>query len=293
MLRTAGKDTTRSTMARGIALHIGLNGVDPAHYGGWSGPLSGCEADAEDLEELALIQGFETSILLTRQATRQAVVDCIKRAAATCKPGDIFFLSYSGHGGQVPDFGNDQERDLKDETWCLYDGQLIDDELWIQWESFREDVRILVLSDSCHSGTTVKAAYDPLVRSGALDTPVTTSGQPAPVFRVMPDDVALRTFRKNRESYQTIAADLRPQRPVAATVLLISGCQDNQLSLDGTFNGLFTGTLLRVWAGGQFSGNYTDLHTEILSRMPPTQSPNHVVYGTPMPTFDAQQPFTI
>ena len=41
---------------------------------------------------------------------------------------------------------------------------------------------------------------------------------------------------------------------VGATVLLVSGCQDNQLSLDGFSNGLFTENLLAVWADGGWSG---------------------------------------
>jgi hypothetical protein len=37
-----------------------------------------------------------------------------------------------------------------------------------------------------------------------------------------------------------------------ATILLLSGCQDNQLSHDGAFNGLFTSQLLKVWKNGLF-----------------------------------------
>ena len=40
-------------MARGIALTIGLNSVDPKHYAGWSGELNACEADAEDMASIA------------------------------------------------------------------------------------------------------------------------------------------------------------------------------------------------------------------------------------------------
>jgi hypothetical protein len=36
-------------MARGQALTIGLNAVDPKHYEGWSGELNACEADANDM----------------------------------------------------------------------------------------------------------------------------------------------------------------------------------------------------------------------------------------------------
>ncbi|WP_345483022.1 hypothetical protein, partial [Actinopolymorpha pittospori] len=40
-------------------------------------------------------------------------------------------------------------------------------------------------------------------------------------------------------------------------VLLISGCQDDQLSLDGQRNGLFTQTLRHVWNDGWTSPGST------------------------------------
>ena len=32
-----------------LALHVGLNLVDPKAYGGWDGPLAACEFDARDM----------------------------------------------------------------------------------------------------------------------------------------------------------------------------------------------------------------------------------------------------
>ncbi len=61
----------------------------------------------------------------------------------------------------------------------------------------------------------------------------------------------------------------------------------------GWVNGLFTGTLLRVWADGAFSGDYRAFHHAILIEMPPTQSPNYYVTGIPDPDFQAESPFTI
>ena len=40
-------------MAKGLALAIGLNAVDPRHYQGWSGELNACEADARDMSAIA------------------------------------------------------------------------------------------------------------------------------------------------------------------------------------------------------------------------------------------------
>ena len=279
---------------KGVSLHIGVNVVDPAHYGGWSGPLVACEADADDLNAVAGGQGFERQLLKTRDATRGNVIDAIEAAAADLAESDIFFLSYSGHGGQVPDSGGD-EGDLKDETWCMYDGQLIDDELPVLWAKFKPGVRILVLSDSCHSGSVVRA---PVIMT---DSQSLTAGPLAEIlgtlgakYRFMPDDAAARTYRTNKVFYDEIQRNLPATPPeISATVRLISGCQDNQLSLDGTFNGLFTGQLLRVWSSGQFDGNYADFHRNILRRMPASQSPNHMVIGVANAAYDAEKPFTV
>src|SRR6187397_378801 len=144
-------------MAQGLSLHIGLNSVNPKHYAGWSGKLTACEADANDMASIAGSRKFASKKLLTKKATRSAVKSAIAAAAKKLKSGDIFFITYSGHGGQLPDQNGDEDDGL-DETWCLYDGELVDDELFAAWANFRSGVRILVLSDSCHSGTVARAA---------------------------------------------------------------------------------------------------------------------------------------
>lgn len=278
-------------MAKGLALTMGLNLVDPKHYGGWSGELSACEADAEDMASIAKSKRFEVKTLLTKVATRTQVTRSILNAAKKLKSGDIFMLSYSGHGGQLPDLNND-EPDAQDETWCLYDGELVDDELYALFGRFARGVRILVFSDSCHSGTIVKIAYyqgTAAVRSSGI-------GSQAVRYRFMPPDVALRTYRNNRKFYDKLLKNIKlreAKAAVKASVLLISGCQDNQLSSDGDFNGLFTAQLLRVWKNGTFKGNYKGFHKAILRRMPPDQTPNYFWAGQQDVTFETQRPFTI
>jgi hypothetical protein len=278
-------------MAFGFALTIGLNSLNPKHYGGWSGELNACEADAQDMAGIAKSQGFKATTLLTKTATRARVMTQIKNAARRLKSGDIFMLSYSGHGGQLPD-NNDDEPDAQDETWCLYNGEMVDDELYALWGKFAPGVRILVFSDSCHSGTVVKLAY----YQGTVST---RGGGLSPreiKFRFMPPEVALRTYRSNKGFYDNILKMKIPkesQTPVKASILLISGCQDNQLSADGDFNGLFTGQLLRVWKNGAFKGDYKKFHEAISKRMPPDQTPNYFRVGAVSPNFEGQRPFTV
>jgi hypothetical protein len=277
-------------MANALSLCIGLNSVDPNHYDGWSGALNACEADASDMADIAALQGTRVTKLLTRAATRAATLAALRAAASSLQPGGFFFLSYSGHGGQVPDATGD-ELDGQDETWCLFDGQLLDDELYRELGRFAEGVRIFVVSDSCHSGTVVKAAFY------QKHVPFFFESRADPkVYRAMPSSVALGTYRKNRAFYDEIAESLGTAAHAAAvrsSVILISGCQDNQLSGDGVFNGVFTGRLREVWADGAFSGSYRDFHARILLGMPPDQSPNFFTVGRDDADFERQRPFTV
>jgi hypothetical protein len=86
-------------MPTGKSLHIGLNEVDPKSYGGWPGVLTACEADAEDMQALAQTGGFGTKKLLSKAASRDAVLGEIRAASKGLEAGDIFLLTYSGHGG--------------------------------------------------------------------------------------------------------------------------------------------------------------------------------------------------
>ena len=320
MAKTSNKGaTTAASKPRALALHIGLNLVDPKHYAGWSGPLAACEFDANDMASIAERQGMAPALLLTKSATRKAVLAALRSAAAKLRRGDYFFLTYSGHGGQVPDSSSaPDEADKQDETWCLYDSQLIDDELYFELGKFAAGVRILVLSDSCHSGTVTRARPEP----------------PPPGMRskLMPPEVGLRVYEKHQAFYDGLqkdvaeAAHATPDKASAvdpdavlatlsamsamsaqtlqsgrvnalakkfrAAAILISGCQDNQTSLDGDHNGAFTGRLREVWNNAKFSGNHTQFHATIKAGMSSSQTPNLFLLGDAA-AFVAQRPFVV
>lgn len=269
-------------MAKGISLHIGLNRVDPGHYEGWDGTLNACEADAHDMHALAKASKFKPMpLLLTKKATTRAVSAAIQKAAKTLAKGDIFFMTYSGHGGQVRDENGDEDDDRMDETWVLFDRQLVDDELYALWGQFKAGVRILVLSDSCHSGSVVRVA-PPMLSGG-------------PRVRLMPRQVGEKVEAAHQALYRGIQA-AHPGAETAkvkASVLLISGCMDNQTSLDGEHNGAFTEMLLKVWNGGKFRGSHRRLRDTIVSRMPASQCPNYFFVGAANRAFEAQRPFTV
>ena len=282
-------------MARGISLHLGLNAVDPSHYNGWDGTLAACEFDAKDMHAIAATAGFTSSLLLTQEATSEAVTNAIKKAASELDSGDTFLLTCSSHGGQVPDTNNEGEEDHSDETWVLYDRQLIDDELFALWKDFKSGVRIFLLSDSCHSGSDSKAIDDSAV-ADAVST-AEKAAQQSPRYRALPRDTMINTYREHADLYDGIQSALPNSHEsgaeVGATVVLISGCQDDQLSRDGFKNGRFTEELLSVWDNGAWKGDYPAFHKKILSGMPDDQQPNYFVVGASNPEFEQQEPFTI
>ena len=300
------KSPSSSSTAKAISLHIGLNAVNPTAYGGWDGPLAACEFDAKDMVAIAQSRGMKPTLLLTKKATRAHVLAAMRTAAKRLRKGDLFFLTYSGHGGQVPD-ATGEEADKQDETWCLYDGQLIDDELYFELSRFAAGVRILVLSDSCHSGTVTRAMPPQL--DGNL-----TMGR----SKMMPLAVGIRTYREHQAFYDKLQRDVAeaagessapdPDSILAhiavstrltaiakqfkPAVILISGCQDNQTSMDGDHNGAFTEQLLKVWNHGTYRGNYAKFHAAIKTGLPASQTPNLFTLGAAA-RFAQQQPFNV
>lgn len=280
-------------MARGISLHIGVNYVDKEHYGGeWDGRLDFAEKDSDDTLDIAQEQGFETHSLKSQTATREAVSAAISDAAEQLTDGDFFLVSYSGHGGMITDVDGDEE-DLVDETWCLFNGQLLDDELHILWSEFDPGVRILVLSDSCHSGTLLKSIDEndiDLRTAGDIDDPETVVEH----AKAMPRDVAKSTARSNHDFYAELQYALpSPRPPIHATVRLISGCQEDEQSFEGPANGRFTEAMKEAYANGKFDGDYDAFHHAIRELVKKKQTPNHVVQGEPNASYDKQRPFTI
>jgi metacaspase-1 len=269
-------------MTTGISLHIGLNYVDPNHYSGWDGKLIAAEYDANDMFLISKSQGIKATNLLRENAMRDNVISFISNAATLLKENDLFFITYSGHGGQLPDLNSDEDDGL-DETWCLFDGEMVDDELSNLWSTFMKGVRILVISDSCHSGTIVKLARS-LERNKSEFIP-----------KYMPNEIATTTYYNNKEFYDNILREINnvEAQSIQASVKLISGCQDNQFSYDGPFNGQFTGMLKRVWNSGKFSGNYFSFYKQIMNLLPPEQTPNYYNVGQQDFNFDNQKPFTL
>jgi len=221
-------------MSKGIALHIGINKVDNEYYGVEIPPLLACENDAIEWEKISQSKGFNSQVLLSSSATADNIIKQIKNSAKQLKSGDVFFLTYSGHGSQIPDLNHDEEDSL-DECWIAYDKPILDDELEILWTKFNEGVKIVLISDSCHSGTMVKS----LKRRKILhprNLSFTVRNQ------IWSDHKKYNKLIKKLDKL----ADKKGNLELKANIICLSACQDYQLAFEGENHGLFTECLLKI-----------------------------------------------
>lgn len=249
-------------MPRAVAAVVGLRHVDPAKYLGWDGASGcwGCELDVDAVSGLLRPLGYEVTTLKTAEATQSRVVGALQ-AATELQDGDIFVFYYSGHGGQQPDQtgpGKD-ELDGQDETLVLYDGELRDDDLNDVWLGLRPGVRVVMVSDSCNSGSNYKA-------------PGIELQAPTPLAPI----------------------DARASLRMKAQLIHLGGCRDSKTSTGFANGGLFTLALCQTYQGGAFTGDYTTLYKTICKVVgchQPGQQPVYNEYGPVTAHFRQQKPF--
>ena len=118
------------------------------------GNCSGSNKDSNVM--LGLIQQYVDNGHIVKLNDKQGTVAEVRKALVEQiekVPEDgLFIFAYSGHGGQYNKSSSAKdETDGKDEFLCLYDGALIDNDLWEMFGWCKG--RIFVVFDCCHSGT--------------------------------------------------------------------------------------------------------------------------------------------
>lgn len=292
-------------MPKGISLHVGINSVRPAFP--TAADLVGCEDDARAMYDLARVQHFSRrELLLGPNASYRRVEMEIRAASDELEAGDIFLFTFAGHGSGEADLDH-EEPDNQDETILLFDRMLFDDVLERDlWVGFEPGVRILMVADSCHSGTvsfvadafTIARQTEHLLL-GDLEISATTGislvGTDNPPLRTISKAASQQHLATYSNFYAKILGTLLPPAfalPIKASVLLIAACQDDESTADGAPHGVFTQALLDVWNGGSFTGTYKDFITEISGKFSgQNQHPALTFIG--QSDFSDQRPFSI
>ena len=260
-----------------FSLHIGVSQVDESHYQNKLAVLSCCETDAKLMYRLADYLNYDKKmLLLSEQATVLKVKEKITEYSKDLSEGDLCIITYSGHGARIPDLNWDEAIESPaDETWCLYDRQMIDDEFPHLWKKFKKGVNVLVLVDACHSGTSIKG-FGQEEQSKELK-------QSKSIFLA---HEAL--YRKILGKKNVAEAD------VQCGVLSLAACQDEEEALSGDPVSYFTGILLKILCKqhNQLT-NY-----QVLFRIVQETSireknirPHYLSYGKSTTFFDENKPF--
>ncbi|MGC3974874.1 MAG: caspase family protein [Nitrospira sp.] len=211
--------------------------------------LNGSLNDIETMRQVLTTRwGFQPqqiTMLTDQAATRAGILAAFERLVQETRPSDVVYVHYSGHGSQVEDLNGDETDDHLDETLVPHDGRtptvpdITDDEL----EAIVSRLKarsILIVLDSCHSGTATRS----------LDIRT----------RAVPKDT--RT-----ELYRPAGVQTRQVVPVtAARYVLMTGAAANQEALDGP-------------VGGRYHGFFSYSLSRSMGLVGPSASPREIFSG--------------
>ncbi|AXG72164.1 caspase domain protein [Kordia sp. SMS9] len=261
---------------KGYAINIGLNTTSLRGFK----KLTHAETDAEFMNKIAIDFGYNNKLLTKGEATVKNFKNKLNEYKKVIKPGDILFISFSGHGHRKLNVGPVELNEYMDGYWCFRKKALLDDELKVLLSQFKKGIRILVISDSCFSASMVgkmnrKANFRTMVNSKInfmyfLSSKIITK--------------AIQESVKRNDSNQKTEIE----ETIQASVLLLAACEKNKYAKDGAL----TQALKNVW-NNDFKGNYIELHRKLVKELESIQRPQLESYGTKDSNFDHQIPFTI
>jgi len=138
-------------------------------------PLNGAVNDARDIENTLRAAGVSDLVALHDQAaSRTAVLEAWQALVSRAGPDDVLVLSFAGHGAQEKEWIAGSEADGFDEVFLLAgfdvsapgNGERLRDDDVAAMLQAAGSRNVLVLADSCHSGTMTRSIDPRIVRLG-------------------------------------------------------------------------------------------------------------------------------
>ena len=236
------------------ALSVGIN-----NYANPRNNLRGCINDSIMIREMLIKHyGFKREniqLLMDEKATQSNIIEELENLVVGAQAGDILVFHYSGHGSQVPDINNNED-DGFDEIICPYDmdwnNPFTDDKI-NEIIKINKEVNLTMIMDCCHSGSVNRGIFNPGV------TPIDSKFLPPPTA-LIPNDTELkqlkkRTFHSQKDNYS----------------ILLSGCRDNQSSMDawidGDYHGAFTFYLNECLRTNNWKLRMGELHEQLVKTL--------------------------
>lgn len=193
------------------------------------GQLSGCVPDAKNVLSACTnaVRGLwlpeNCYGLYDSEVTKSAVRGKLQSLAGQAQSGDTVLYYHSSHGGE--------------DCICLYDKEYYADELAEDLMLFKTGVRVVIVLDTCHSGSMFKGADDEATSS-------------------MPWDFAA-SVQAHMEALQATAVQTKGVKAAAGgpSVGWVTACDDDQTSLDIGTGGWFTTPFVEAWKSTSTDAN--------------------------------------
>lgn len=158
---------------RQLALLVGVGAYKSPTVNKLLGPASDVAAMRELLVKRYGFPPENVCTLVDGAATTAAFRAAFERAlVARAAPNDVAVFYFSGHGSETADTNGDDSGDGKDETLLFQDARangvkdLVDDDLNTMLARLHERTRnLVVILDSCNSGSATRDAGDPTVKT--------------------------------------------------------------------------------------------------------------------------------
>lgn len=175
------------------ALLIGINDYASVK------PLNGTHNDINSMKSLLQqdwgVASSDIKVLLDKQATKKGILKAFDQwLVDSSAPGDRIFFYYSGHGYYIKDQPNGDEKDGYDEAIVPYDAginasgewtnMLRDDDIGERLDKL-QGRSVLVMMDSCHSGTATRGS---LLPQEFTKTPILKSSTRSSTRTIMADN---------------------------------------------------------------------------------------------------------
>lgn len=206
-------DLKMATTGNYKALLVGIN------YKGTSYELKGCINDVQNITQYLVSQNISADkmCILTDDTdikpTKNNIINYFTKLLTDAKSGDQLVFFYSGHGSTIVNTSINKDVEPLDDVLITIDSNcIIDDDLnEIIQKNLKPNVKLFVLFDCCHSGTMLDLRYN------------------FPVDDTKPG-IIIDNSSENTKS----------------NVFYISGCKDDQTSMETFINSKTQGAL--TWA---------------------------------------------
>ncbi len=250
-----------------IGVFIGINAYEKLES---KHQLKGAVADAKRMHAVMRDRfGFERSaMLLDAEATRagiervfQELVEQVRMAQEhLAGAAPIVVIFYAGHGSRVEDQDGDENAgspDLKDnldETWIPYDGTFAgrndirdDDVESVLAELAAAGARVVLISDSCHSGSIDRDPVRARAPTGWEESK-RGAGPPTPIFS--------------------------SDKPVSTSHVTLTACDDRQKAAEDDDGGYFTTAMIAAMKEADSCATFEQVFSDAARRLAKRRQPH-------------------